>query len=179
VTPQPISVPVPKPVIPSVEKPKKPSLKKNPSTTPVPKLPPPVAPIIPRPVVPPPPPEPAAILEWRGSDTAITHPGQIVIHNDEQWIHFWTEHHPHEVSPDVDFSRYMVVGVFLGARPATLFSVEMAAFHSSPGALVIDYKEIPPPTGTFEVGVTVYPYHLKAIPRSNVPVKFNKLTPQQ
>lgn len=124
--------------------------------------------------LPPPPPAPRA---WHGNDTEVKHSGQIVIRNERQWISFWSEHHPHEVSPDVDFTRDMVIGVFLGERPADAFAVEMVNIREESGTLWVDYVERNPPPGTFAVGVSVYPYQIKVIPKTNAKVKFKPVRP--
>jgi hypothetical protein len=135
--------------------------------------------ILPVPMNPPPPAippsyEPPPLLEWKGNnDTSITHSGQIVVKNDHQWIHVWSEHHPHEAAPDVDFSQNMVVGVFLGQRPADGFKVDITGARTLPDAVMVDYVETAPPPGTFAIGVAVYPYDIKVIPHSALPVKFN------
>ena len=95
--------------------------------------------------------------------------------SDRQWIQFWGEHHPHEAAPDVDFEQNIVIGVFAGPRPADQFSIRILDVRTLPGALMVDYREQLPPPGTFALGVTVYPYHLKVIPRTPLQVKFNKL----
>src|SRR5205823_1040847 len=101
-------------------------------------------------------------LEWRGNnDTSIKHSGQIVVKKHHQWIRFWAEHHPDEVAPDVDFSQNMVVGVFVGRRPADAFRVDITGARTTRDALVVDYIERAPPPGTFQVAVEVYPYDIK------------------
>ena len=172
-SPAPVTAP-PKPVVM-----KKTSVPPPPHTAPAqPKKVVPVLPVRPAPPKPVPPPA-LAPQEWKGnSGSAITHPGQIVIQNESQWNHFWAEHHPHEVSPDVDFSRSMVVGIFLGQRPADGFDVEITGVRAQPDALVVDYAERAPPPGTFQIGMEAFPYHIKVIPRSTQRVKFNKLTSQ-
>jgi hypothetical protein len=122
-----------------------------------------------------PPPEPR---EWQGTDTSVIHAGQVVIHNDRQWIQFWSEHRPHEAAPEIDFTRDMVIGVFAGPRPAEQFSIRIVDARALPGSLVVDYRERLPPPGTFAVNVTVYPYDIKVVPRSTLPVKFNGLSPE-
>src|ERR1035437_5076630 len=88
---------------------------------------PPPAPMIPLP------PEPPSPQEWKGNnDSSIARSGQIVVQNDEQWIRFWAEHHPHEAAPEVDFSQRMVVGVFLGQRPADGFKVHIQGVRTLP-----------------------------------------------
>jgi hypothetical protein len=120
----------------------------------------------------PPAPEP---LEWKGNDTSITHSGQIVIRNDHQWVQFWAEHHPHEPAPDVDFTKNSVIGVFLGSRPADAFAAMITSIRTLPESVVVEYRELVPPPGTVAIDVTVYPYHLKVIPKTTLPVKFTKL----
>jgi len=131
----------------------------------------------PEPIVQIPAPEPPAPLEWQGNDTSVTHPGEVVIRNDHQWVKFWSEHHPHEAAPDVDFSQSMVIGVFSGERPADQFTINILGTQTQNGHLVVTYQEKLPPPGTFAIGVSVYPYELKVIPQTTLPVKFNKLTP--
>ncbi len=172
--------PAPVKTIPKSEVPKKTSPKKTspkPTARPVTTksiTPPPQPPQEIAPIETPPPPAPT---EWQGNDTAITHPGEVVIHNDHQWIQFWAEHHPHEPAPDVDFSQSMVLGVFAGSRPADQFTIHILNIQTQNGHLVVTYQEKLPPPGTFAVDVTVYPYEIKTIPRSTLPVKFNKLAP--
>jgi hypothetical protein len=124
-----------------------------------------------------PPPEPPPPQEWQGNDTSVTHVGQVVIRSDRQWIQFWSEHHPHEAAPDVDFTQNMVLGVFAGPRPAEQFTIRIVSVRTLPDSWIVDYRETLPPTGTFAVNVTVYPYHLKIVPRTALPVKFNVLSP--
>jgi hypothetical protein len=138
------------------------------------------APAVQSPVVPYVPPAPPVVAsEWSGTDTAVTHAGQIVIHNDHQWIKFWAEHHPDEAAPDVDFSQNMVVGVFAGDRPADKFAIRIVAVRTESNALIVNFREQIPPPGTFEIGVSVYPYDLKVIPKSDLPVKFRPVNPQE
>jgi hypothetical protein len=171
--PIPVSAPIPKKPVAVKKVPHRPAAPSKPIVPSRPVVaPPPVPPVY----IPPPPPEP---LEWHGTDTSINHQGQIVVRNDGQWIHFWSEHHPHEAAPEVDFSRDMVVGVVPGARPADQFSVKILGVRTVSGSLIVDYREIPPPPGTFAMGVTVYPYDLKVIPRTTLPVKFNLYVAQQ
>ena len=106
---------------------------------------------------------------------AVTHAGEVVLRNDRQWVQFWSEHHPHEPAPEVDFSKDMVVGVFAGPRPADAFKIRIENVRPQAGSLAVDYREVLPPPGTFAVDVTVYPYHLKVIPKTSLTVKFKKL----
>ncbi len=66
----------------------------------------------------------------------------------------------------------MVIGVFAGGRPADGFSIQMVTIRPTAKELRVEYREQIPPPGTVAINVTVYPYHLKAIPRTPLPVKF-------
>ncbi len=133
------------------------------------------SPTIGTPPLPAPPTEPK---EWTGNATAITHVGQIVVRNDRQWIHFWSEHRPHEAAPEVDFTKDMVLGVFAGPRPADPFSIRITDVRSDADKLLVYYRERLPPVGTFAVNVTVYPYFIKVYPQSNLKVKFVPQEPE-
>jgi hypothetical protein len=177
--PEPVKKPAARPLPPVPVRKKTIVTKKLPSALPPARPAPAAQPAVqvPPEMIPPPTPPPAAPLEWEGNDTSITHPGEVVVRSDHQWIEFWAEHHPHEPAPDVDFTQNMVIGVFAGPRPADQFIIRMVDIRTLPDRLTVDYQEKLPPPGTFAVDVTVYPYQLKVIPRTTLPVKFNKLAP--
>lgn len=156
----------PRPVAPSPTVP-------SPSPITAPVAPPVLPPVVPAlPVV-------SEPMDWHGLDTAVKHAGQVVIRNDHQWISFWAEHHPDEAAPDVDFTRSMAVGVFSGPRPADQFGVRITGIRTTEKAVHVDYQELIPPVGTVAINVTVYPYAIRVIPRSALPVKFDSLPPKQ
>ena len=173
--PLPEKIPAPIPPVKNISPPIPMKHQKPMAVTPTPPATVPYHPYVPPPLTPP----PAEPQAWSGTDTSITHDGQIIVHTEEQWIHFWTEHHPDEAAPEVDFAHDMVIGVFVGARPADQFAVTIVGIRTQPDSLIVDYRERNPPTGTFAMGVTVYPYALKVIPHSALRVKFNKLLPEQ
>jgi hypothetical protein len=160
--------------------------KKTPKISAAPvRLPPPPKPVAPTPVPPPATPLPPSVVappaapepqEWHGTDSAIIHSGQVVVRTDRQWIRFWSEHRPHEPAPEIDFTRNMVIGIFAGPRPADAFSITITQIQTTARALIVDYREQVPPPGTFAVGVSVSPYHLKVVPRTTLPVKFRQLS---
>ena len=169
--PAPLPRPVPSPSVSKLPlQPVAPKKMPAPKKTPLPKpaavpVPAPATPLIPvpalqtRPTIPLIPVAPETLpQEWRGNnDTSIQHTGQIVVKTDEQWIHFWAEHHPDEAAPEVDFSRNMVVGVFLGERPADNFEITITGVRPEGNALIVDYLQIDPPVGTYQVGKNSFP----------------------
>ena len=49
----------------------------------------------------------------------------------DAWASLWRAHAPRRPAPAVDFSREMVVGVFMGTRPTAGFAVEIVGYRDS------------------------------------------------
>jgi len=87
----------------------------------------------------------------------------------------WQEHAPDRPMPKVDFSREMVVGVFMGSRPNAGFSTAIVSATAANGALMVRYSENKPVAGSVTAQILTFPYHLVAIPKADVKdVKFEK-----
>lgn len=77
--------------------------------------------------------------------------------------------------PAVDFAKERLVAVFLGPRPAGGYSVEFVDILTTSTRLVVRYREqIPPPGQAPREGATA-PYAIKAVPRTDAPVRFEKV----
>ena len=77
--------------------------------------------------------------------------------------------------PAVDFSREMVVGIFLGSRPTAGNGVEIVGTRVDQAALVVQYRESRPGRGSVSAQVVTSPYHLVAIPARPGTVRFEKI----
>ena len=53
----------------------------------------------------------------QGAVSAIDEPRHAVVRTAAEWQSLWDTHSPEAQAPTVDFTRAVVVGVFLGARP--------------------------------------------------------------
>jgi hypothetical protein len=112
----------------------------------------------------------------KGDHTYIGSPREVVIRTPEEWATFWNEHAAERARPDVDFSREMVVGVFLGSKPTAAYSVAIVSTLAKNDALLVQYRVSQPAAGGIRAQVITFPYHLAAIPKSPAKeVKFEKV----
>ena len=91
-----------------------------------------------------------------------------------EWTTLWKKHSFDKPAPHVDFSKEMVVAVFIGSRPTAGFSVEIVAAAERDGKFVVTYKEAQPAPGGISAQVLTAPYHIAAVSKSSLPVTFEK-----
>lgn len=113
--------------------------------------------------------------EWRGSQCGITQPAQIVFRHGESWNPFWEKALAPYSSrlqkiPTIDFTKDMVIAVFMGEKPAPYYEIEIVSTQIEPQAnpertLVIRYRAIEKMAGVFSPPFAVQPFHLKKVTR--------------
>ena len=91
-----------------------------------------------------------------------------------EWTALWKKHNFDKPAPAVDFSKEMVVAVFMGSRPTAGFSVEIVSAATRDGKVVVNYKEAQPAPGGITAQVLTAPFHIAAIAKSSLPVTFEK-----
>jgi hypothetical protein len=112
----------------------------------------------------------------KGDHTYIGSPREMVIRTPEEWAAFWNEHAAERARPEIDFSKEMVVGVFLVSKPTAAYSVAIVSTLAKNDALLVQYRVSQPAAGGIRAQVITFPYHLAAIPRSPAKnVKFEKI----
>ena len=113
----------------------------------------------------------------KGDQSNIDDAKQVLVRTEAEWTKLWQQHAPSQPRPVVDFSRELVVGVFMGSRPNAGFSTAIVSATAAPsGALIVRYTETLPAAGSVSAQVLTFPYHLAAIPKSSVTdVKFEKV----
>jgi len=112
----------------------------------------------------------------KGDRTGIGSPRQVVVRSAEEWTALWSEHTADRARPPVDFSREMVVGVFLGSKPTPGYSVAIVNTLAKNEALLVQYRVTQPPAGVIAAQVLTFPYHLAAVSKSAAKdVKFEKI----
>ena len=93
-----------------------------------------------------------------------------------EWTKLWQQHAPDHPRPRVDFSKEMVVAVFMGSRPNAGFSTTITSATAGNGALIVRYKDTKPGPSSVSAQILTFPYHLVAIPKADVKdVKFEKI----
>jgi hypothetical protein len=122
-----------------------------------------------------PPPSPAPRTIEKGDQSNIESAKQVLVRTEAELRQLWQQHAPDRPMPKVDFSREMVVGVFMGSRPNAGFSTAIVSATAANGALMVRYSENKPVAGSVSAQILTFPYHLVAIPKADVKdVKFEK-----
>jgi hypothetical protein len=111
----------------------------------------------------------------KGPHSAIETPRQAVVRSEAEWKTLWQAHTGGQPAPAVDFTRDMVVGVFMGTRPTGGFSVEIVGTRQDQGSLVVEYRETRPGRGAITAQVLTAPFHLVTIPRFAGDVTFQEV----
>jgi hypothetical protein len=114
----------------------------------------------------------------RGTASAIDEPREVVIRTPEEWTAVWRQHGASGPAPAVDFSKLMVVGVFLGSRATGGYDVTIAGVTAGPGrARTVEYVERRPGRSDIVAQMLTAPFHLVSIPRDPAPVEFRRGAP--
>jgi hypothetical protein len=111
---------------------------------------------------------------WQGDFASGIEAGTRTITDEKSWRTLWKALTPSAPAPRVDFSRDEVVGIFLGPRLTGGFAVEVLAAESDEAAVTVRYREKTPQPGLPAPEGATAPYALRAIPRSDLPVRFEK-----
>lgn len=97
-----------------------------------------------------------------------------VVRNQAEWAALWKAHAPERPAPDVDFSKSMVLGVFLGSRPTSGYSVEILRVLAGPETKV-EYAERQPDPQTMTAQILTAPCHIVAVAKQDGAVKFERV----
>jgi len=112
----------------------------------------------------------------KGDQSNIEDAKQMLVRTEAEWMRLWQQHSPDRPRPAVDFSREMVVAIFMGSRPNAGFSTAVLSTTAANGALIVRYTETLPKPGTLSAQILTFPYHLVAMPKADVKdVKFEKI----
>ncbi|HVH28857.1 MAG TPA: protease complex subunit PrcB family protein [Vicinamibacterales bacterium] len=111
----------------------------------------------------------------KGSLSEIGAPRQVTLRSIDEWSALWKAHGGDGQPPAVDFSREMIVGVFLGTRPTAGYGVEIVRTVAAPTLVIVEYIETGPPRDALLAQVLTAPYHLAAVPRHEGDVMFRKV----
>jgi PrcB C-terminal len=111
----------------------------------------------------------------KGDQSNVDDVKHVLVRTEAEWAKLWQQHSPDHPRPAVDFSKEMVVGVFMGSRPNAGFSTSVISATTGNGALIVRYKETMPAASSVSAQILTFPYHLVAIPKATVTdVKFEK-----
>jgi hypothetical protein len=113
-----------------------------------------------------------------GGNSGVRTGKLVVIRDEAAWKKLWMEHKKNRTGdppPPIDFSKEMVISVFLGVRPSGGFSVSMTDISDSgsAGGLSVTVEETSPGRGCFVTAMLTYPFHIVRVARTEGPVAFN------
>jgi hypothetical protein len=112
----------------------------------------------------------------KGDQSSIEDAKQVLVRTEAEWTQLYRQHTFDKPAPKIDFSREMILAVFMGSRPTAGFSTAIVSATAANGALNVRYSESRPPAGTITAQVLTFPYHIVAIPKADVrDVKFEKI----
>jgi hypothetical protein len=97
---------------------------------------------------------------------------QVTVRSDAEWKALWKDHAPTGKMPAVDFSKNMVVGIFLGSKPSAGHDVEIVGVRMQDQDLVVEYVQKQPGRGTMAAQMLTEPYHLVSVPTYAGTVRF-------
>jgi len=111
----------------------------------------------------------------KGDQSNMDDAKQAVARTAAEYTALWTQHSPDRPRPAVDFSKDMIVGVFLGSRPTAGWVLEIVSAAPDGDAFVVRYRELAPPSGGVTAQVLTSYYHLVAVPKTAATVRFEKV----
>ena len=97
---------------------------------------------------------------------------QVTVRTAAEWKALWKEHAPTAKMPDVDFSKDMVVGIFLGSKPSEGYDVEIVGVRTEGKDVVVEYVQKEPGRGTLAAQILTEPFHLVTAPKHAGTVRF-------
>jgi hypothetical protein len=107
--------------------------------------------------------------------SGIDRPQLAVARTPDEWQALWQRHAPGRAAPAVDFSRHMVVAVFLGSRPSGGYQAEITRITTDGPLMVVQWAERRPGPGQMAAQVMTSPSHLVTVPRHAGEVRFEQV----
>jgi|GEM_PF-1372533 len=105
-----------------------------------------------------------------GQSSAVKAKLCVVVRSQQEWGALWTKHTggKAEGRPAVDFTKEMVVAVFLGERRTGGYKVDIKLMpdpFEPKTRIVVFYREVRPDSGSFNMEMISQPYVMIKIPR--------------
>jgi hypothetical protein len=110
----------------------------------------------------------------RGEMSGIEEPRQAVARTAEEWAALWREHAGAKPVPKIDFTKRMVVAVFLGTRPSAGYAAEITGTRAEGTGLVVLWAERRPDRDVVTAQILTSPGHLVTVPAVRGSIRFEK-----
>jgi len=119
----------------------------------------------------------------KGLASGVAQPTQIVVRTQSDWAALWSRHMRTQIAPPapppVDFSRDMVVALFMGERPSGGYAIEVTRIDRTDSGLSVHYRTRQPDPAAMQAQALTQPFHLVALPRTDGPVTFVAESPSR
>jgi hypothetical protein len=116
------------------------------------------------------------LREWRGTMSGVTEAAQRVVRSQAEWDQLWGQMTANQVppppAPKVNWSKEMVIALFMGERPTGGFQTAVKSVTTSAKEILVSYEETAPAPDAVTIQALTQPYTVAVIPRSNLPVRF-------
>lgn len=110
----------------------------------------------------------------QGTSSQIDEPRKVVVRTADEFQAVWKTHSSAPL-PKVDFSKSIVVGVFLGMRPTAGYTVAILAARRTDKGAVIEFVEGVPDKTQMAAQMLTSPFHLVSIPNDIKTVEFSQI----
>lgn len=112
----------------------------------------------------------------KGGVSGIVETKQLVVTNASEWAKLWSAHRANTRGdtqlPEVAFVKEMVVFVAMGQQRTGGYSVEIVKVEPGEKTLKILVKRKSPPKGAMVTQALTAPFHIVAVPRSELKPEF-------
>jgi len=117
------------------------------------------------------------IKEWKeASPGGGIKKERMVIGKRDEWQRVWAKAYaniiPPPKAPDVDFSKHMVLAVFMGEKPTTGYETRITKVVKTEKGLKVHVSETAPKPGDVTGQAITAPFHIVMTPKSDLPVTF-------
>lgn len=113
----------------------------------------------------------------KGSYSGVRNRLEAVIKTEQDWQALWDQHtaimEPRKGLPPVDFTREMVLAVFMGEQRTGGAIVEVLEVTQEGKSLLVHVSEVSAPAKGVGLAVLTQPHHFVVVPHSDLQVKFD------
>lgn len=118
------------------------------------------------------------LKQWNGSHSGVGKAQNMVVRDSKAWQKLWGQIHakvsPKPKVPEIDFSKQMVLGAFMGRKNTGGHTIKINLVTEKSKVLQADVVSKSPPPGGFSIQVLTQPYSLVLITKSDKKVQFNE-----
>ena len=110
----------------------------------------------------------------RGDLSQIEDSRDVVVRTAAEWATLWRQHAGEGKPPAVDFTRSIVIAVFLGSRQSAGYTVEITGIEKEDTGLVVTCREQRPASGAMVAQMLTSPFHIVRTEAHSGPVRFKR-----